>query len=450
MANEVLPFEGVFFENETIVPGGLTVDTYIDRVPTLPYGRLHRAAWFLGTGAVAFSIGGTGLHLISENPDKAAEFLRDQVGVKTTLRLEGIKFDIEDRYNQWKDKHGRVDNNPFEEEGLIIVNNLPTPDPLPTLSTITGSSNAYSEAAQFEAPPPKPRPMRLPEIRQLNSNPDINEGVWLINNLPRTTEEDIFMAKTLIKPDKSRSYANVGILLVDNRRVNLNLVGGYVDQVSGNSRGTGKIPAGDLEKTLVAFNGGFKQSHGAGGIVVNGTEFQPLVKGNATIAIMKDGTSKMGVWGQGELSERTDEMVSIRQNAYLLVSDGEITPDVLGSEIDVDRWGRILENSKEFVTWRSGIGVTPDGDYLLATGPGLTPKTLAIALEAAGAETAMQLDINHIYLQTSLLFHWSNGSTTSMRLREDMVKPDNKYFDPETRSERDFFYMILNEERYAP
>ena len=110
-----------------------------------------------------------------------------------------------------------------------------------------------------------------------------------------------------------------------------------------------------------------------------------------------------------------------------------------------DTWGYVNVNSSEFITWRSAVGVTKDGNLLIAAGNSLSADTLAKALWASGAYMAMQLDINAPYISTALFYQQPDGSVRAEELMEAMAPSPSNYLG--TR-ERDFFYLTLDERRY--
>jgi hypothetical protein len=99
----------------------------------------------------------------------------------------------------------------------------------------------------------------------------------------------------------------------------------------------------------------------------------------------------MGAWEQ-DLNASPD-MIAFRQNCPPLIDVGQINS------------GLTLENRKAWgytgntdITWRTGLGITHDGRYLIyAVGNGTSAQTLAEAFAQAGAYDAMQLDINQFY-----------------------------------------------------
>jgi hypothetical protein len=80
-----------------------------------------------------------------------------------------------------------------------------------------------------------------------------------------------------------------------------------------------------------------------------------------------------------------------------------------------------------------------------AAGNSLSAASLAQALWAAGAETAMQLDINNPYVLSGLLFPQADGTVKATKFLDSM--PDNPLRFLKTQ-ERDFMYVTLDESRY--
>lgn len=200
------------------------------------------------------------------------------------------------------------------------------------------------------------------------------------------------------------------------------------------------IPEWAYADLLVAWNGGFQGAHGAFGAYADGQTYRPLREGYASLVIMNDGSVTMGTWGDDLVW--SDEIEAVRQNAVLLVKDGEISSRIGEGN---DTWGYVKVDSTEFITWRSAVGLTEDGDLLVAAGASLSAESLAKALWAAGAETAMQLDINNPYVLTSLFFQQPDGSLEPERFLNHMADSPSRFL---KRQERDFFWVTLDESSY--
>ena len=119
-------------------------------------------------------------------------------------------------------------------------------------------------------------------------------------------------------------------------------------------------------------------------------------------------------------------VVGVRQNLSLLINDGVVAASV-NSKVTAD-WGKTVGNAA--YVWRSGIGVRADGTIVIACGPALSVATLTSALQAAGAQNAMELDINKDW--TSFITYDQPGAVPH-RLTPDQIPSANRYLSPSTR-----------------
>lgn len=376
---------------------------------------------------------------------QGADLSRRLIGDENTARLESVYFRVEDRVHRLKYRLFGEDDDAFAAR--VRVEYIPQP-PGPVYVVHIGGAPAFDARViswnllhpkESGFLPPVPR-LVFPQTYPMRDNPEPGEYVWSTAGLPRNTPEAPLLARTFVKPDRSRPYATVGVLLVDARRTRLVFTGGTVDP--GGFRGVagpGAIPQKDLPHLLVAFNGGFKGPHGNFGMVADGKTYVPLRNGLASIAVLADGTIRMGEWGRTLTWD--DAMVAVRQNAVLLVENGEVSRRVGEGN---DTWGYVNVNSAEFITWRSAVGLTKEGNLLIAAGNSLSAETLAKALRAAGAHTAMQLDINTPYVLTSLFSHQPDGSIRASKFMDSM--PDNPARFLKS-NERDFAYLVVDETR---
>ena len=143
---------------------------------------------------------------------------------------------------------------------------------------------------------------------------------------------------------------------------------------------------------LAAFNGGFMMKSLAGGYEQEGHVARPLRAGLASLVIDKSGQARIGVWGAG-VPALGEDVYSVRQNLWLLVSGGEPTKQ----SARWWRWGGTIGN-QEYVA-RSALGENAAGDLLYAASMSTNPGDLAKALADAGATVAMELDINPEWVQ---------------------------------------------------
>ncbi|MFN0147535.1 MAG: hypothetical protein ACKVT1_13560 [Dehalococcoidia bacterium] len=368
---------------------------------------------------------------------RMADWSRDVIGDKNTSRVEAFYFTVQDKVDQLKYRVFGGDTNPFDS-GRVYVQAIEVQPPRRVLIDLSKpiDLNNLHVPELF-----KPRQMEPPATKPLRDNLEQGEGVWTTAGLPRSAPGDMLMAKTFVRPDKTRPYATVGVLLLDARRIRLQVVGGTVDPGGDRGvKGPGIVAPDDLKRLLVAFTGGFKGPHGGFGMVAEGKEYRPLRNGLASIAIFNDGTIKMGEWGKSLAWD--ENMAAVRQNAILLVDNCEVSKRTAEGN---DTWGYVVANSQEFITWRSAVGLTKDGNLVVAAGNHLSAATLASALWAAGACTAMQLDINSPYVLTSLYFPQGDGTMKAEKFMDSMPANPNRYA---TAQERDFFYVTLDESRF--
>lgn len=142
---------------------------------------------------------------------------------------------------------------------------------------------------------------------------------------------------------------------------------------------------------VAVFNGAFKQAAGAGGSIADGLTLVPMLAGRMTIAINAAGAWAMGRWGTPGFPPRGFSIVSARQNLGALVWNRRVTAAALSA--NWRQWGDTIGEVPAVA--RSGLGVDANGNLLyVATMRPVTAASLARALVAAGAVTAMELDIN--------------------------------------------------------
>ncbi|GCF08487.1 hypothetical protein [Dictyobacter arantiisoli] len=278
------------------------------------------------------------------------------------------------------------------------------------------------------------QPMLLPALD--------GEGTWnTLEAAPGTYNYLPLDAKAFIRPDPNTSYAVVSLLQFDARFMRLHIVAGTQEPGGPLAMyGTGIIPQADQagNALLATLNGGFKYADGAFGLMSDGKVYVPPQPNAATIAITKSGKLIIGSWGVNpQLTSNNKNLVAWRQNAGLLIDKGEIS--TLAK--DGAAWGGTILNSE--YTWRSGLGLTAEGNLIYAAGNALLPETLGKALKAAGAVMAMEIDINPFWTRAFLYQQDKNGALTINKLSTDMQGTGREYLTPNLR---DFFYLT----RYTP
>jgi hypothetical protein len=263
----------------------------------------------------------------------------------------------------------------------------------------------------------------------------LSASIW--SRLLSTADGQPVLERASVAPDPSRPYVSVALVRIDLGSTQLHLVAGTNEPRSSiRAARPGAIPAADQRPgyLLAAFNGGFKAINGAYGMAVSGITFLPPKDGLATLALYRDGSIRLGVWGRDIVS--TPDLAAYRQNCPLLLDRGQPT-----AETEQDKpvmWGYTVRNM--VATWRSGLGLSADGRYLIyAVGDGLTVPTLARALALGGADRAMQLDINSFWTRFVIYGYASDGKgLVAQKLLAPMVGDARQFLAPDSR---DFFYV---------
>lgn len=331
----------------------------------------------------------------------AAQFtdniLRPLLGNTFVGFLEKTYFNTTDKIQQTFDKTGLSSAPQFMDQG---IQSAATPIPITNgLSKITG------------------------------------EGTWLDHPLKLFPGKEV-MAYTFVRPDPSRPYAYVTLVQMDMKAMNLMAVAG-TKQPGGpiGNFGPGKIPSSTIAsgKLVAAFDGGFQYRDGEYGMIVGGKTYVPLKENVGTLVGYKNGTVKVVNYTGQDLGQN---IAFIRQNCPILVDNGQIFAI---NEKDKKLWGRTF--NADIYTWRSGLGVTKDGNLIYAVGNNLGPESLATALQMAGAVEAIQLDINPFWVRFNIFEPKAGGGYTTSTLIKSLKDGSNGYLNG---YEKDFFYVYAN------
>jgi hypothetical protein len=198
-------------------------------------------------------------------------------------------------------------------------------------------------------------------------------------------------------------HGGVTLLRFDQRLVRLTLHAGLGEPA-------GRWPYGDhigrteIHRVVAAFNGGFKFETGVVGYMSQGRVAVPLHAGFGSIVTYRDGTTQIGAWRNG-VPVHGRRIASVLQNLHLLVDHGVAASTVEGCIQSC--WGATVGGVD--VVARSGLGITENGQLVWAAGESLTPAGLARALIGAGAQRAVELDINPDWVSGYLYVHGGSG-----------------------------------------
>ncbi|MGA2910522.1 MAG: phosphodiester glycosidase family protein [Candidatus Microgenomates bacterium] len=259
------------------------------------------------------------------------------------------------------------------------------------------------------------------------------EGIWHDRPLKLFPGKEV-MAYTFVRPDPTRPFAYVTLVQMDMSLMNLVAVAG-TKQPGGpiGNFGPGIIPQNAVQSgNLVAgFDGGFQYRDGTYGMVVGDKTYVPLENNVGTLVGYTDGTLKIINYTGQNLG---NNIAFIRQNCPILVQNGQV---FALNELNKKLWGRTF--NADIFTWRSGIGLTAQGNLIYAVGNNLSPSSLAQALKMAGATNAIQLDINPFWVRFNIFEPNGTGGYKTSTLTKDLKDGSKAYL---SGYSKDFFYVI--------
>jgi hypothetical protein len=305
-------------------------------------------------------------------------------------------------------------------DGIPVASRLPTvPVAVPARDATVDASTA--NPAPADVVPIAPDPMS-------------GEGIWMpgvqsVDGVP-------LIYSTFLRPDVENTAVVAAVLEFDQHLVRTVAVPGTKEPGGSGWRWASGIPAAERGPLVAAFNSGFRFRHIEGGYFTEGRTAVPLVNGDASLVIDRDGRVDVGAWGT-DLTMSPD-IVTVRQNLHLIVDRGVV---VRGLKDNADGlWGK-RKHQLQF-TWRSGVGVTADGNLVLVAGDKMTLTAIATALADAGAVRGMQLDIHTQQVTVNLFQPVATSSTAVMatKLLPNMPRPASRFLGAD---QRDFFAVFV-------
>ncbi len=229
-----------------------------------------------------------------------------------------------------------------------------------------------------------------------------------------------------LRPDSRHTSYLTGVVWMSSRLLRFTLHPGF-DQPGGRWPVPDWLPPGERRGLAATWNGAFKLADAHGGFYLDGRTAGKLVDGAASEVFHRDGTMTVGTWNH-EVHMAPD-VVGVRQNLGLLIDRGAIAPNVDASP--VFGWGLTLGGA--YYVFRSGVGVTRQGDVVYASGNALSAKTLAQILRRAGCVRAMELDINPAWVSFMSYQPGAGGGPVPKSLLPDYQRPADRYFQPTSR-----------------
>ena len=341
---------------------------------------------------------------------------RPLLGNERVLALEKVFFNSSDNINHLKFSFTKPSAPQFNDVNKPILkkNMLGTFDP-----TIMAKMTNF---------------LPLDPITSLHYFPNLpDEGTWQQVKFS-LFPSSLVAATTFIRPDPERAYATVDILKIDMTNIRMGLVAGtqFPGGPLGN-KGLGVVPT-EIQQAntlIAAFSGGFQYADGKYGMIVGNKTYVPLRNNIATLVLHKSGKIEILNYTGQDLG---NDVVGIRQNCPMLIDNNFVTANTSLGEAT---WGW-TDNQSNMYTIRTGIGITENGNLLFAVGKSLLPKTLGIALKAAGAVNAMQLDINPSWTRFVIFNSLGNGLYTYDSYDKALVNGGNAYLHGWNK---DFIYL---------
>src|SRR5207253_7472600 len=169
---------------------------------------------------------------------------------------------------------------------------------------------------------------------------------------------------------------------------------------------------------------------GDNGSSINGTQYEPLKRGLATLIAYRDGRVDVRAWNGGPVAGRG--IAFARHSLPLIVDNGRLNPALN----DSSQWGFTLGNAVR--VWRTGVGIDRRGNLIYGAADGQTVITLARILQRAGAVRAMQFDINPEW--PSLITYTHHGGLDPAKVVPNVMQAATRYLGPD---DRDFFAVYI-------
>ncbi len=396
------------------------------RKKSAPRRRLRRVLLVLALGLAAATISGwIAVHRFPWAGPLVADSLRAAIGVDAVTKLEDFVYGIEDRWNRF----ARSDEKPKAYWEVPSGEADATPKP----------------SASAEGPPPLPpfRPKDVGPVHESWSAP--GDGIWVAVNDPRHPEEDPHLRKTLLHPDQYRSWAELFVVAVDLRRVDVHLVAGRYEPKTfepdaKDYERPARIPESAHSRLLAAFNGSFKTEHGYYGMRIDGVTLVKPRERACTLALYRNSQLRIAMWPQ--LQAQQADMIWYRQAPSCMVEDGKMHPGLL--DPNARSWGATLDG--ETVIRRSAVGLNRARDVLyVSISNHTTARAIAQGMKHAGAADVAQLDVNWSYPKFVLFQPREEDSQlVAVALAEGFEFSEDEYI--RSRSHRDFFYLTRKTE----
>jgi hypothetical protein len=293
------------------------------------------------------------------------------------------------------------------------------------LASLARTHSAYHPAAGAHGTAVNPDRVAMRRPLQPIDTPALHgEGVW--RSLVTVHGQPAVQA-AFERPDATHTSYLSGVVWMSSRLLRFQLHPGY-DEPGGSWPVPDWIPPGDRRGLAATWNGAFRLDDAHGGFYLDGKTAGSLVTGAASEVFYRDGTMTVGSWNR-EVS-MTPDVVGVRQNLGLLIDHGKVARNVNANQ--QFNWGATIGGA--YYVFRSGVGVTAQGDVVYVSGDALSAHTLARLLRRAGCVRAMELDINPAWV-SFMSYHAGHtpGDPTPDALLPDYERPANRYYEHTSR-----------------
>ncbi len=302
------------------------------------------------------------------------------------------------------------------------------------------------------SPPPSPPPPQsgpqAPALAATSRPKDVGpmalgaagDGVWVVVSEAERPGEAPLVHKTMVHPDRSRSWAELFIVAIDLSRVTLSAMAGAVDPEAlvPEARGQARpalVPLAEQADLVLAFNGGFKAEHGRYGMKVGGVTLIAPRDGACTIAGYHGGSLRIAPWA--ELAATSLEMRFLRQTPPCMYTRG--TRHVGLTVQETRNWGAAVDGNA--VIRRSAIGLDAAGTILyVGVSNATTAPAIADGMHHVGAEDVAQLDVNWSFPKILVFRRGSSGNLEAQSLFPGFVFDKDEVL--RKRAPKDFFYVV--------
>jgi hypothetical protein len=312
----------------------------------------------------------------------------------------------------------------------------PSPAALPTVPTPTPSATRsgtllLAAPARPDLPAAGAVPVRLPLPR--GASPLPGEGTWVAGRVGRDGRPVLYRA--YFRSDPAHPSVIAGVAWVRRGTTVAHLVAG-TKQPGGSGWPYGaQVAPADVMRLVATFNSGFKLNDVPGGFWEAGRTGKPLVAGQASLVIYRDGSVAVGDWGRDV--SMTPDVVAVRQNLQLIVDGGQ---PVDGLNLNAfGHWG--TSRNQHQYTWRSGVGTDRFGDLIYVSGDQMNLQMPAQAMSEAGVVRGMELDMHPgMTILSSWVPQGAGQRPIPTKLLPDMRGDPARYIQPD---QRDFVYLTL-------